>query len=414
MNMLIQKYLLTHSLADLEKDHAVKARWSQDNKKFSLNYNMIESKENDKLACECRGLVLSPASTPKSDTDIVGLTKVLGRPMLRFFNQGQVEAAKINFEAKDTKFYEKLDGSFSMVYYDTNNCKWCVATRSVPDADQPIDGFEDYTFRTLFEKALTSMAWSPTFTFKKWTDKYLNKEMSYIFELCTPINRIVVDYKDYSVTLLAVIENATGQEFNIEPLDDFVVPRVCKTYNLGNLEDMIEFVSKRNPLEHEGIVACDRNFNRVKVKNPSYVALNRVRDSVAKSPRALMEICLQGKLDDVVPLLPEHLLDRAYKVRDGLRALIKNLDEQYLLCLAEAKKNSNGYDERKQLALAVNRKKDPKSKNSHKVWMGYTMKRYVGECKNFRNFVKKFSIDPETGRHKKVFLDNLLRAIESQ
>lgn len=304
-----------------------------------------------------------------------------------------------------------VHNSFTMAYYDINHNEWCIATRSVPDADQPIDGFEDYTFRTLFEKALRECFHGKSFD--EFTSR-LEKDCSYIFELCSPANRIVVDYKDYSVTLLAVIENATGKEFDIKPWGDSgIVPKVCQTYDLGNLEDMIEFVSKRNPLEHEGIVACDRNFNRVKVKNPSYVALNRVRDSVAKSPRVLMEICLQGKLDDVVPLLPEHLLDRAYKVRDGLRALIQNLDEQYLLCLAEAKKNSNGYDERKQLALAVNRKKDRKSKNSHKVWMGYTMKRYVGECDNFLDYVKKFSMDPETGRHKKVFLDNLLRAIEN-
>ena len=39
MNMLVQKYLLTHSLADLERDHAVKAKWSQDGTKFSFSKN---------------------------------------------------------------------------------------------------------------------------------------------------------------------------------------------------------------------------------------------------------------------------------------------------------------------------------------------------------------------------------------
>ena len=123
--MMVQKFLLNHSLEDLENKHKIKHRWSKDQTKFSLNYDMIESKESDKLACECRGLVLAPVSVPKSDTDIVGKTVVLGRPMLRFFNQGQVEAAKINFEAKDTKFYEKLDGCAdgSTIIYTENGKK---------------------------------------------------------------------------------------------------------------------------------------------------------------------------------------------------------------------------------------------------------------------------------------------------
>lgn len=409
MTMLVQNYLLTHSLEDLEQDHGVKAHWSQDRTKFSLNYSMIESKESDKLACECRGLVLSPVlGPPELDEEAIGETIILGRPMPRFFNHGQVEAAKVDFEADDTKFWDKMDGTMCMVHYDTNKNEWCVATRSVPEADQPIDGFDEYTFRTLFEKAVQECSGN---SFEFLTIN-LYQHQSYIFELCTPANRIVVDYKNYSITLLAAIETATGQEEDIS-LFKHIVPHVCPTYQLGNLEDMIDFVSKRNPLEHEGIVACDKNFNRVKVKNPSYMALNRVRDNAMKSPRSLVEICLQGKLDDVVPLLPEYLLSRAYKVRDGLRELIGNLDEQYSVCLAEAQKNSNGYDERKQLALAVNRHKNPSSKKTHKVWMGYTMKRYTGDCDGFMDYSKKFCMDPNTGRHKKTFLDNLLSIIEN-
>jgi len=397
MNMRVQNYLLTHSLSDLERDHAVKARWSQDRSKFSLNYDMIESRESDKLACECRGLVLAPVQLPKNDDEPVGETEVLGRPMYRFFNHGQSEAAKINFEAKNTRFYNKLDGSFTMLYYDKNRGEWCVATRSVPDADQP-----------LFELALSKCFYGKSF--KQFTER-LEKDCSFIFELCSPMNRIVVDYQDYSITLLAVIENNTGREFDIEPWGTSgVVPKVCQTYKLGNLDEMIAFVSSRNPLEHEGIVVCDENFNRVKVKNPSYLALNRVRDSVAKSPRALMELCLQGKIDDVVSLLPEYLLDRALEMREALRTLIRSLDDQYLECLREAKEKSNGYDERKQLALAVNRHKDPKSSKNHSLWMGYTMHRYEGKCSDFQGYAK-FQIDPETGRYRKSFLDNLLRCL---
>lgn len=70
---------------------------------------------------------------------------------------------------------------------------------------------------------------------------------------------------------------------------------------------MLNFVSCRDPFKYEGIVVCDKNFNRVKVKNANYVALNKIRDKVANSPRAILEIILNGKEDDVYPLLLFHV-----------------------------------------------------------------------------------------------------------
>jgi len=42
------------------------------------------------------------------------------------------------------------------------------------------------------------------------------------------------------------------------------------------MKDLIEVVSaskKLNPALAEGFVVCDANFNRLKIKSPSYVAL---------------------------------------------------------------------------------------------------------------------------------------------
>lgn len=66
MLLNVQNYLLTHSLADLARDHGVYGRFSTQNPlKLSLNYDQLEAKDNDVIACECRGLVLECQRVPQ-------------------------------------------------------------------------------------------------------------------------------------------------------------------------------------------------------------------------------------------------------------------------------------------------------------------------------------------------------------
>ena len=163
MTLLVQDYLLTHTLAELKAEHGVNARIADH--KFSLNYDMIDASNTDPLACQCRGIVLGHGHSGLTDTTVIGDTRIFARTMPRFFNQGQECAASIDFEAKGTKFYEKLDGTMCALYCDRFTGKWCVSTRSVPDADLPIDGFDNLTFRGLFEKAVEDTTGK---TFEDW------------------------------------------------------------------------------------------------------------------------------------------------------------------------------------------------------------------------------------------------------
>lgn len=418
MTLLVQKYLETHSLAQLKADHGVNHRICGD--KFSLNYDMLEASNTDPLACECRGVILSrfERAVGFDDISIVGDTEIMCRTMPRFFNHGQDCAADINFEARGTKFYEKLDGTMCALYFDFHKNEWHVATRSVPEADLPMDGFDDMTFRGLFEKALhatTGKDLEDWHRIKVWASgqehNHLNNDLTYVFELCTPVNRIVVASVDYKVTLLAALNNLSGEEYEIEKFNMHGVP-ICQTYELSNLADMIEFVSARNPTEYEGIVAVDKNFNRVKVKNPGYLALSRVKDSAMRSPRALVELCLLGKLDDALPLLPEHVVHRANKIEEGLRALIRNFNGQYDKVLYHAilmieDRGWDAHDEkqyRKAMALSVS------EVGAH---MPYIMMKFAGRISSFSEFIK-LQVDPKTGQYKKSFLDMLLGKLDAQ
>lgn len=381
----VQDYLRTHTLGDLARDHGIFARHSTVNKyKFGLNYGQIEARDADPLSQECRGLVLAtPMGFPPvtDDKTVVGDTEIMAFPMRRFFNFGQGAAAPVDMNDPETSFQEKLDGSCIIVYWDRFLLKWCAATRSVPDADLPMDGFGEQTFADLFWKAFDLTGGDKTALYPGWT---------YVFELCTPDNQVVVRYTDYKVHLLATRWNSDGGESDpTEWAERLHVPLVPR-FRFGSVEEMINFVTSRDPTAHEGLVVCDKNFNRVKIKDPAHLALSKIKDSVAKSPRALMEIVLLGKEDDVIPLIQPHIQEKLLALKEAVRLYLIKMEQDY---------TDLYHQDRKTFALAVQARKGS--------WMGYMMHRWTGKCDSAHGFIHS-QRNMTTGSWNDSFLDTLL------
>ena len=99
--LLVQQYLMHRTFGQLEKEHGVYASFSRDGKKWSLNYDQIEAREDDPLAQECRGLILACADHKPMYCRLdaqgkrhyeemsAGSTVVIAYPLRRFFNAGQ-------------------------------------------------------------------------------------------------------------------------------------------------------------------------------------------------------------------------------------------------------------------------------------------------------------------------------------
>ncbi len=294
--------------ADLKEAHGINFRFSQDGNKVSLNYDMIASKYGDPVAEQCRGLVLNARTM-----------QVLCRPMDRFYNAGDFHAATVDWADPGLRVYEKLDGTMVAVYHDGE--KWCCATRSVPDADIPIKAGDleigDATFADLFWAALHTTLCMPLETSAQdWFESWQDKGLTYVFELTSPHNRIVVEYLKAKVTLLAVRHTATGREGKPE-LYDFPTPR---TWKLDTPEAVAAFVNSCLPHEMEGAVVCDSQFRRVKVKSKAYVMASKCAAGVGTSLRSALEAATLGKLDDVLPLVSDAMRQKLVKLQDDLHS----------------------------------------------------------------------------------------------
>jgi hypothetical protein len=264
---------------------------------IQLNYSQIDS-TIDPISNECRGLVLD-----------LNTLEVVCRGFGRFFNHGQKEAAPIDWST--AKVQEKLDGSLILCFWYNN--RWNFATRGSVGAYGNV-GTNTFSFNEFVKNI--------------WCEnKYqidMDPQYSYMFELTSPENRIVVAYPDRKLTLLAVINKETGLELDIQGIPTNI-PKV-KSFNIRSFDDAAKMLETSSPMELEGFVVVDANFNRVKIKSPQYVACHHMRDKC--TPRGMLNLIRIGEDEEFLSYFPEHKLS-LFEMKAKLNALDFGLIDHY-------------------------------------------------------------------------------------
>lgn len=249
-----------------------------------LKYDMISSPMGHDLVRQCRGLILDEAN------DWV----VVARPFDKFFNYGEVHADSIDWAT--ARVQEKVDGSLIILYFYDN--KWHAATSGMPDAGGDVNGFA-MTFSDLFWNTFRAMDLE--------LPKHGMEDMTFMFELTSPQNRVVVRQEKADLTFLE------GRKLNGHYLDNETMsycmgalgwPGV-KIFPLTNLDDALATFQTLDPLKIEGYVIRDASGARIKVKHPGYVAIHHMRGEGALTPKRVLEVVLAGEADEVLANFPE-------------------------------------------------------------------------------------------------------------
>lgn len=400
----VQKFLLDKSFQNLIDDHAVYASPSKDFSKISLNYCQITSIDSNIIVQECRGLVLrlknhKSFSNLNKGLDlncIIGETEIVAMPFTRFFNYGQGAAASVNLD--NCYCWEKLDGTLCILSKDKVKNEWHISTRSVPEADVPLN-FPEFTFRTLFEKALFDTC---NLTFEQFTSG-LNVDRTYCFELTTPYNQVVVSYKECCVHLLMVRDLISLKEISLDLIEECSMIPKPKKYKLNVIDDMINFVNEQNPSENEGIVICDYNFNRLKIKNAGYVAYSKIIDRVGYSYRNCLALVLSDKVDDVLFFMPDKIKEVLLEMKDKFVELNNNYNRYYIKSyqsLLDIKSIHTDINERKEFAKIILSNKN--------IWGAPLFEIYDKKVCNIKEYIESKRSD---GEWSNAFLDRVLDQI---
>lgn len=280
--MLLQKFLQTGgSPGALSRDLGIHVRQHKEFPRLTLfKYNQIESPMGDPLVRECRGVILD------AEED----WRVICRPFDKFFNYGEGHAADIDWSTAQVQ--EKLDGSLATIYWFEG--KWHVATSGTPDASGQVNDF-GMTFKELFWKTFQENGYS--------VPSFRHVDLNFIFELCTPFNRVVVPHREASLTLIGVRNRFSGEEVKVG--ENTLGYKFARSFPLQNIEDVTNTFQQMDPLKQEGYVIVDAKFNRIKVKHPGYVAIHHIKGDQGPTPKRMLEVARSGEGTELLVHFPE-------------------------------------------------------------------------------------------------------------
>lgn len=184
---------------------------------------------------KCRGLI----------TDLEG--NIVARPFEKFFN---IEEMSKSWNPPSQRFTvtEKMDGSLGIMYPTPDGP--AIATRGSFNGMQAVHATE--VLRTRY----SDLPWNA-------------EEVTYLFEIIYPQNRIVVDYGDYDdIVMLAAINTKTGREL---PLPAWF-PNHVPVVECDDISQLRAVAVENN----EGFIIRYSNGLRLKAKHADYVRLHRL------------------------------------------------------------------------------------------------------------------------------------------
>ncbi len=277
----VQNYLRSgKTLQELESEFGIKCVIHQSDPLVIVNYSLIDSPKFNSLVAECRGLVLEDKTW-----------EIVARSFPRFFNQGECLEEEKRFDWANFVAEEKVDGSMMLLY--NYKGEWRVNTRG-SFAQGEICSSLNKTWADMFWSCINKEAINLNFC--PWS--------TYVFEFCSPYNKVVRYYDRPQLFLLTAFRNDFGMEHKDLLLDklacEFGIGRPMR-YNLSSLEDIVKFLDEHPDPTFEGVVLRDHTGKRIKRKNARYVALHHLKgNGNIFLPKNLLPLVMKGEYAEVI------------------------------------------------------------------------------------------------------------------
>jgi hypothetical protein len=328
----IQKYIIENGFEKAVNEFQLKVR-EYDNKVL-LKYDQLSAPTlmaNIEVQ-ECRGLIL------EKDT-----WNVMSLAFTKFFNADESNAHKVDWNTAHV--LEKLDGTLIQVYWDWTNEEWYGGTTGTAEGEGEVNNKMGTTFNSLFWDTVTKQyALNPCM---------LDKNHVYVFELTTPYNIVVKPHGESSATLLTVRNRVTLKELSWKDLymvsESLRVPLVKKFDLNANNVGVLLRTFEGMPWSEEGYVVVDANFNRIKIKNPAYVAVHHLKGKTAE--HNIITIVKSNEIEEFASTFPERK-DELLRLKENYDKLTEKLNNVWFE-LSTRKPKDITREEKKRYAMDV-------------------------------------------------------------
>ena len=314
MNALVD-YIKTHPAWRTELTQKPYCLTIKDKGPYTIfSYSQIDSDFYNEVVRVSRGIILRIGDSEMYDlvdnpfTQVYSCdVKVVCWPFNKFGNYGEGYADKIDWAS--AKVQEKVDGSIIKLWHDGHHKDgaefgWHISTNGMIDAFEtdlqvPTDEFK--CFGDIFMKA-----WSNSGLGRgDFYDACLDYDVTYIFELVSPWNRVVVPYKDVEIYFIGARNNITGEELDPRVIED---PRFLKrpaVYSFATFDEAVANAAAL-PFSQEGYVVVDKDWHRVKVKSKAYLQAHHLKDNGNVNPKRVLELIKTNEQDEFISYFPEY------------------------------------------------------------------------------------------------------------
>lgn len=326
----IIKYIETYGLAEAIQNFKLKSRDYEN--KILLKYDQLESDYAFEEVQDCRGLILEK-----------GTWRIMCMSFRKFFNVGESHAVAIDWNTANV--LEKVDGTMIQLYFDWHKDKWFAATTGTAEGEGEVNNKDGTTFNELF--------WKTAFEKYSLDIDDLSKTCTYVFELTTPYNIVVKPHGESSLTLLTIRSNSFLTELDYKDLvtiGELIGVPVVKSYDLnkGNFDELVK-TFENMPWSEEGYVIMDGAFNRVKIKNPAYVAVHHLKAKTGE--HNILTVVKTNEIEEFAATFPERR-EEIWRLKANYDILLGRLHVAWNELIPHLPKD-DGAAEKKAYAMAV-------------------------------------------------------------
>lgn len=279
----------------------------RDGEYILLSYSQLNSDFTNPIVRECRGSIFKIVD---------GQFKCVCMPFYKFANYGESYADTINW--REAVIMEKIDGSLIKVWWDE---VWHVSTNNTIDAYKAYLGnYPGLSFGHIFNMTLGYKSDELL--------KWLNKDYVYMFELISPLTRVVVPYKEYYLYYLSSRNMKTFEESlytdEWDVMASFGIRRPIR-YPASSLNDCIKLVESFGK-DMEGLVVSDNQYHRIKVKGPEYLIAAHAANNGVMGLSTALDLIRREAVDDFRAYCDIHddylndIINTVHKIEEDLEA----------------------------------------------------------------------------------------------
>ena len=251
---------------------------------------------------ECRGLTFHKDG------------RILTRKFAKFFNvneKPETQASVIDWSQPHVVL-EKLDGSMITPLWlgdpediNAEELRWCTKM-GMTDVAKPVEEF---------------VRNNPHYA--RWAAMTVYSGYTPIFEWCSRQQKIVVDYPEDRLVLIAIRDNATGLYLSYDRMLAAEASQIEVVRALeGSVENIEQFMAEAKDLEGaEGYIIRFEDGHMVKVKGAWYVQIHKTKD-ILQHEKDVLRLIFEDRIDDAKGFMDAEDRERVERYEKALAQAI--------------------------------------------------------------------------------------------